>query len=452
MSLSIIILAAGQGSRMQSSLPKVLHCLAGRSLLEHVYHTAAELKARAIYIIYGYGGKQLTEHLGHLKVNWVEQKEQLGTGHAVQQVLPNIPDNDQVLILYGDVPLITAETLNELINVASENGCALLTAQIDDPRGYGRIIRDERGAVVRIVEDRDASADEKGVQEINTGMMVVQGKVLKQWLEKLDNHNVQGEFYLTDVIAIAVEDGVRINTMQSDSEVEIRGVNNHAQLSELERYYQLIQAHQLMQQGVCIMDPGRFDLRGTLEIGNDCLIDINVILEGQLKIGQGVQIGANCIIRDTVIDDHVHILDNSIIENSVIGSGCRIGPFARIRPETVLNESVHIGNFVEVKKSTIGNQSKINHLSYVGDSEIGMMTNIGAGTITCNYDGAAKHKTIIGDNVFVGSDVQLIAPISVSSGATIAAGTTVTQDVTEDALAISRPPQRTIADWKRPQK
>ena len=452
MSLSIIILAAGQGSRMYSELPKVLHQLAGKSLLEHVHHTASMLETRGIHIIYGYGGDQLIEEHSHLDVEWVEQKEQLGTGHAVKQALPNIPDKDLVLVLYGDVPLITSETLADLVNAAEETSFSLLTTFVEDPRGYGRILRNENDEVSRIVEDKDATDDEKRISEINTGMMVINGKALKQWVEKLEDNNAQSEFYLTDVIEMAVSDGIKINAVQPYSEVEIRGVNDRAQLAELERYYQLIQAHQLMRRGITIMDPGRFDLRGDLEIDSDCFIDINVILEGRLKIGSGVRIGANCIIKDTVIDDGVEILPNSVIENAVIGKVCRIGPFARIRPETVLNENVHVGNFVEIKKSVLGNGSRANHLSYIGDSEVGTDTNIGAGVITCNYDGANKHKTIIGDNVFIGSDVQLVAPVSVSSGATIAAGTTVTKDVAENELALSRTPQKSMSDWKRPKK
>ncbi len=437
---------------MYSELPKVLHQLAGKPLLEHVHHTASMLETRGIHVVHGYGGDLVKDQLSHLSVDWVEQAEQLGTGHAIKQALPNIPDKDLVLVLYGDVPLITKETLADLVNAAEETTFSLLTTFVEDPRGYGRIVRNENDNVSRIVEEKDASNDEKKIREINTGMMVANGKALKQWVEKLEDNNAQSEFYLTDVIEMAVNDGIKVNAVQPYSEVEIRGVNDRAQLSELERYYQLIQAHQLMRRGITIMDPGRFDLRGDLEIDSDCYIDINVILEGQLKIGSGVRIGANCIIKDSVIDDDVEILPNSVIENSVIGKACRIGPFARIRPESVLNENVHVGNFVEIKKSVVGNGSKVNHLSYIGDSEIGTDTNVGAGVITCNYDGANKHKTIIGDNVFIGSDVQLVAPVSVSSGATIAAGTTVTKDVAENELALSRTPQKSMSDWKRPKK
>lgn len=436
---------------MYSGVPKVLHQLAGKSLLEHVYHTAAEMQARAIHIVYGSGGGQVPGQLAHLQVEWVEQRQQSGTGHALQQALPGIADEDMVLVLYGDVPLITAETLNTLVAVAAEDSLGLLTCSIDDPYGYGHIIRGDDGRVLRIVEDRDAGSDEKRINEINTGIMAAYCKSLKQWVDRLDDNNAQGEFYLTDVIAMAVESGVSINTVEPQEQIEIKGVNDRAQLSELERYYQLVQAYQLMRKGVTLADPGRFDLRGELNIGTDCAVDINVILEGRLKIGKGVRIGAHCVIRDSIIDDEVNILPHSIIEDAVIGSACHIGPFARIRPGTVLNERARLGNFVEIKNSTIGGGTKINHLSYIGDSDVGTATNIGAGVITCNYDGARKHKTIIGDNVFVGSDVQLIAPVSVSSGATIAAGTTVSKDVTGNALAISRPPQRSIPDWRRPE-
>jgi len=437
---------------MYSVLPKVLHQLAGKSLLEHVHHTVSVMKTRGIHVVYGYGGDQLKDQLSHLSVDWVEQEEQLGTGHAVKQALPNIPDKDLVLVLYGDVPLITNETLIGLVDAAEQTNFSLLTCIVDDPRGYGRIVRNENDDISRIVEEKDASDDEKNIREINTGVLVANGKALKQWVEKLEDNNSQKEFYLTDVIEMAVNEGIKVNAVQPHSEVEIRGVNDRAQLSELERYYQLIQAHQLMRRGITIMDPVRFDLRGDLEIDSDCYIDVNVILEGRLKIGSGVRIGANCIIKDTVIDDDVEILPNSVIENSVIGKACRIGPFARIRPESILNENVHIGNFVEIKKSVVGSGSKVNHLSYIGDSEVGTDTNIGAGVITCNYDGANKHKTIIGDNVFIGSDVQLVAPVSVSSGATIAAGTTITKDVAENVLALSRTPQKSMSDWKRPKK
>ena len=452
MSLSIVILAAGQGTRMRSDMPKVLHRLAGRTLLEHVYNAASALKHRDILIVYGYGGEQIRTQLEHLPVTWIKQAKQLGTGHAVEQAMPEIPDNDLVMILNGDVPMITSATLKQLVDAARETGFGLLTATIDDPAGYGRIIRNKKGRVVRVVEEKDANGDEKSIPEINTGMMVLDVKSLKRWVNVLDNKNAKKEFYLTDIIEMAVKEGVGINTIEPGSAMEIKGVNNRGQLAEIERYYQFIQAHQLMRKGVTIMDPSRFDLRGDLEIREDTLIDINVLLEGRLKIGRNVSIGANCCIKNTIIADNVEILPNCVIENAIIGSGCRIGPFSRIRPGTELDENVHIGNFVEIKKSLIGKGTKINHLSYVGDSEVGRDVNIGAGAITCNYDGANKHKTVIEDNVFIGSDTQLIAPVKVGSGATIAAGTTITRDVKKGVLAISRVEQKSIKNWKRPKK
>jgi bifunctional UDP-N-acetylglucosamine pyrophosphorylase / glucosamine-1-phosphate N-acetyltransferase len=452
MSLSIIILAAGQGTRMKSVLPKILHPLAGRPLLEHVYVAASRFDARDIHVVYGYGGEQIREQLAHLQASWAEQREQLGTGHAVSQAINNVPDVDDVLILYGDVPLITHETLAELVAAAEDSGFSLLTSYIDDPRGYGRIIRDEKGDITSIVEEKDANEEQRTVCEINTGMMTVKARWLKQWLAGLSNDNAQGEYYLTDVIQMAADQGIVINSVQPESIVEIQGVNDRQQLSELERYYQLVQAHHLMKQGVSLMDPQRFDLRGDLEAGQDITIDINTVIEGSVSIGDNVSIGPNCYIKNADIGDDVSILSNCVIEDAVIGKRSKIGPFARVRPDTRLAEDVHIGNFVEIKKSEIGKGSKINHLSYVGDSEVGKGTNIGAGTITCNYDGAYKHKTVIGDDVFVGSDTQLVAPVTIGNGVTIGAGTTVTKDVGENLLTISRAEQKTIKGWKRPKK
>jgi len=452
MGLCIVVLAAGQGTRMYSDKPKVLHSLAGKSLLEHVYQTAMGLSHRDIYVVYGHGGEQVPNALQDFQVNWVEQEEQLGTGHAVQQVLPDIPDVDNVLILYGDVPLITEESLLTLVDAASTTGFSLLTTHIEDPHGYGRIIRDEDSNIVAIVEEKDATEEQKRIFEINTGFMVVKADLLKRWVNSLGNDNKQNEYYLTDIVAKAVADEVNITAVLAESNIEVKGINNRSQLAEAERYFQLVQAHHLMHRGVGLCDPARFDLRGELEIGRDNEIDINVVIEGRVKLGNNVTIGANCYLKDTIIADNVTILPNTMIDNAVIGNGCNIGPFARIRPDTTLDEDVHIGNFVELKKTDIGKGSKVNHLTYLGDSHIGTDTNIGAGTITCNYDGAYKHQTIIGDNVFVGSDVQLIAPVKVENGATIAAGTTVTKDVAEDDLAISRTEQKTISKWQRPKK
>jgi len=453
MSLSIIILAAGQGTRMKSSMPKVLHRLAGRTLLEHVYVSALQLNFREAYIVYGYGGKQVPETLSHLQaVNWVEQAKQLGTGHAVQQAIAGIPLVDNVLILYGDVPLITYQTLQRLVDAANNSGFSLLTSYIDDPRGYGRIVRDSKGRIQRIVEEKDAGEQELLINEINTGMMVVDAKNLSRWLKELESNNSQGEFYLTDIVQKAVAEGIKIRTANPDSVSEIHGINDRVQLAEMERYYQLIQAHHLMRQGVTLMDPGRFDLRGDLEAGQDITIDINVVLEGSISIGNDVTIGANCLIKDADIADGVTILPNCVIENAVIGKRCRIGPFSRIRPRTRLAEDVHVGNFVEVKNSEVARGSKMNHLSYIGDTEIGTDSNIGAGTITCNYDGANKHRTVIGNDVHIGSDTQLIAPVIIGNSVTIGAGTTITRDVESNRLIHNKIEHREVRGWQRPKK
>ncbi len=437
---------------MRSSLPKILHPLAGRSLLEHVYIAATRLNVSDIHVVYGFGGDEIIETLSHLEVKWVEQAQQLGTGHAVTQAIDAVPDSDNVLILYGDVPLITYETLAALVQAAEQTDFSLLTAHMDEPRGYGRIVRDNKGEIKAIVEEKDATEEQRNICEINTGMMTVKASRLKQWLKQLNNDNAQAEYYLTDVIKMASDENVTINSIIADSVSEIQGVNNRQQLAELERYYQQTQAQRLMNEGVTLMDPQRFDLRGDLETGRDVVIDVNVIFEGNVSIGNDVSIGPNCYIRNADIGDNVCIKANTVIDNAVIGCRSVIGPFARVRPETRLAEDVHIGNFVEIKKSDIGQGSKINHLSYVGDSDVGKLTNIGAGTITCNYDGAYKHRTVIGDNVFVGSDTQLVAPVKVADGVTIAAGTTVTKDVAENMLAISRTEQKNIKGWKRPKK
>lgn len=450
--LSVVILAAGQGTRMRSALPKVLHPLADRPLLEHVVDTAEQLGADDIHVVYGHGGDIVPATLAHCRVDWVLQAQQLGTGHAVAQAMARIKPGRQVLVLYGDVPLTSVQTLKELLAIAGGDGLALLTVKLNDPSGYGRIIRDSNHAVTRIVEQRDATENERLVNEVNTGVLATSSGRLAAWLERLDNNNAQGEYYLTDVIAMAVEDGVTVNTASPADEKEVLGVNNKRQLAELERHYQMLQANRLLDAGVTLRDPARFDIRGTVECGRDVVIDINVILEGKVTIGSDVKIGPNCLISNSTIGDGVTILANTVIENAVIGSGSRIGPFARIRPETVLAEETHIGNFVEIKKAAIGKGSKVNHLSYVGDAKVGQNVNIGAGTITCNYDGANKHLTEIGDNVFVGSDTQLVAPVKVGDGVTIGAGSTITKDVEPDVLALSRSKQQTITGWKRPTK
>ncbi|POY45264.1 bifunctional UDP-N-acetylglucosamine diphosphorylase/glucosamine-1-phosphate N-acetyltransferase GlmU [Avibacterium paragallinarum] len=449
--LSVVILAAGKGTRMYSDLPKVLHNIAGKPMVKHVIDTAKQLNADNIHLIYGHGAELLQQRLADEPVNWVLQAEQLGTGHAMQQAVPFFADDENIVMLYGDAPLITAETLQKLIAAKPENGIALLTAHLDDPTGYGRIIRQD-GNVVAIVEQKDASPEQLAIQEVNTGVMVSSGASFKKWLAKLDNNNAQGEYYMTDVIKFANQDGCQVAAVPASDIMEVEGTNNRLQLAELERYYQRKQAEKLLLAGVSLRDPNRFDLRGEILHGKEVEIDVNVIIEGNVKLGDRVKIGAGCIIKDCVIGDDVEIKPYSVFEDAVIGEEAKIGPFARLRPGTELAAQTHIGNFVEVKKSHIGKGSKVNHLSYVGDSEIGSNCNIGAGVITCNYDGANKFKTIIGDDVFVGSDSQLVAPVKIANGATIAAGTTVTKNIAQDELVISRVPQRHIQGWQRPKK
>ncbi|MDG6822994.1 bifunctional UDP-N-acetylglucosamine diphosphorylase/glucosamine-1-phosphate N-acetyltransferase GlmU [Glaesserella parasuis] len=449
--LSVVILAAGKGTRMYSDLPKVLHPIAGKPMVKHVIDTAKQLSAKQIHLIYGHGGDLLQQRLSAEPVNWVLQAEQLGTGHAMQQAAPFFADDENILMLYGDAPLITATTLEKLIAAKPENGIALLTVVLDNPTGYGRIIR-ENGSVVAIVEQKDANPEQLKIQEINTGVMVASGASFKKWLSQLDNNNAQGEYYITDVIAMANRDGYKVEAVQATNLMEVEGANNRLQLAALERYYQKIQAKKLLLAGVTIIDPARFDLRGTVTHGKDVVIDVNVILEGAIQLGNNVKIGAGSVLKNVVLGDNVEIKPYSVLEDSVIGESADVGPFARLRPGTELAAKAHVGNFVEIKKSTIGEGSKVGHLTYIGDSEIGANVNIGAGTITCNYDGANKFKTIIGDNVFVGSDTQLVAPVTVASGATIGAGSTITKDVAADELVITRVPQRHIQGWQRPTK
>ena len=453
MKITTIILAAGKGTRMCSDLPKVLHKIANRPLLRHVYDMSYQLNNNVIKIVYGHGANLVRKVLADIDVSWVEQKQQLGTGHAVQQVSDQISDSDIVLILYGDVPLLKLATVKGLLANVSDKTLALLTVKLKNPTGYGRIVRDSSGKVIKIVEEKDASITEKKIVEGNTGIMAVQGNKLKKWLNQLSNHNAQGEYYLTDIIEMAVADQITIITTQPESVDEVLGVNNRIQLSHLERVYQQEQAIMLMERGVTLMDPARFDLRGTIvELGIDIVCDVNVIIEGENSIGNNVIIGANTHIKNSSIGDNVEILANCIIENSVVGQGSKIGPYARLRPETVLAENVHIGNFVELKKSTVASFSKINHLSYIGDATVGAQVNIGAGTITCNYDGVNKFRTIIEDGAFIGSDTQLIAPVTVGKNATIGAGSTITRDSPENQLTLSRAKQMTLAGWKRPVK
>ena len=452
MNLSVIILAAGQGTRMRSRLPKVLHAIGGQPMLAHVIATARMLEPSAVHIVYGHGGAKVRAALQDLPVTWVEQTQQLGTGHAVAQALPQIPNDAVVLVLYGDVPLTRADTLQRLLAAAEGGALGLLTAHLDDPSGYGRIIRDAQGDVIAIVEHKDASDEQRRINEINTGMLAVNASRLRQWVAVLDNKNSQGEFYLTDIIAMAVRDGVAVQAVHPAAISEIMGINNRAQLAELERIYQRQSVEQLMLQGVTLRDPARFDVRGDLSVGRDVVIDVNVVCEGNVTIGNDVVIGPNCYLREVSIADGVIIHANSVIEEAMVGAGSRIGPFARIRPGTVLADDVHIGNFVEVKKSAIGMGSKVNHLSYIGDTTIGKRVNVGAGTITCNYDGANKFQTVIEDDAFIGSDTQLIAPVTVGAGATIGAGSTISKDAPAGELTLSRTPQQTRKGWKRPVK
>ena len=452
MTIKTIILAAGQGTRMRSAKPKVLHKIAEKSLLEHVCMMSSQLTDSQTIVVYGHGGEQVLTELAHLDLNWVEQAEQLGTGHAVQQALSYIDDDDTVLILYGDVPLLKLATVEKLLAEVKPEVLSLLTVTLDNPLGYGRIVRDEKNQVTKIVEQKDANDIEQLINEGNSGILAVNGGCLKTWLNNLQSNNAQQEYYLTDVIEMAVADGVSIATSQPTEISEVLGINNRQQLSELERVYQYQQAEKLMAAGVTLRDPKRFDLRGTLTTGEDVEIDINVILEGDNIIGNNVIIGANCLLRDAVIGDNVEILTHSIIDNARVGAGSRIGPFARLRPQAELADNVHIGNFVEIKKSQIAAGSKVNHLSYIGDAIIGRGVNIGAGTITCNYDGVNKFQTIIEDGAFIGSDTQLIAPVTVGKNATIGAGSTITTNTPANQLTLTRSKQQTIKGWRRPLK
>jgi len=451
MKLSVIILAAGQGTRMKSALPKVMHRLAGLPMLEHVYNRSLELGAADIHIVYGHGGEHLHEYCSEFNVNWVLQDQQLGTAHAVEQASPHIGDDHIVLILYGDVPLIRAETLRQLIANVAEDKVALLTVSLQDPTGYGRIIR-KADEVTAIVEHKDASEAQKQINEVNTGILAMNAGYLNECLEKIENNNSQGEYYLTDVIELAVNDGKKIITSQPDNVYEVEGVNDRKQLSRLERIRQLELAESIMAAGVSIADADRIDIRGELDIGNDSFIDINCIFEGKVSIGKNVSIGAGCIISNSTIADGCTIKPYSVIEDAVIEQDVEVGPFARLRPGAQLKENSRVGNFVEVKNTLLGPGSKANHLTYLGDTEVGSKVNIGAGTITCNYDGANKHKTVIKDGAFIGSDTQLVAPVTVGQNSTIGAGSTITRDTEDDELTLSRTSQKTIKGWERPRK
>ena len=449
--LEVIILAAGQGTRMKSSLPKVLHRIGGQPMLERVYRVAHQLNPARIHIVYGHGGELVRERLPQLEAHWVLQEQQLGTGHAVDQAMPEVADGSLVLVLYGDVPLIRGETLDQLVDAAA-GGLAVITVNLPDPTGYGRIVRDSAGRITRIVEQKDASEQERAIREGNTGLLAVSAERLRQWLGRLDNRNAQGEYYLTDIFAMAVGDGVPISSVTAATVEEVSGVNDRIQQAALERALQRRQASELMLAGVTLRDPERFDLRGELQAGRDVAIDVNVVIEGRVVLGDGVSVGPGCVLKDVEIGAGTEIKAMSVIEQAIIGAGAHIGPYARIRPETRIADGAHVGNFVEVKKSDIGAGSKVNHLSYIGDTTMGSKVNIGAGTITCNYDGANKHRTVIGDNVFVGSDTQLVAPVTVNDGATIGAGSTITKEAPAGELTLSRSKQITINGWKRPVK
>lgn len=451
MSTTVIILAAGKGTRMRSSLPKVLQPLAGRPLLGHVIETAKKLNADNIITIYGHGGDLVQAAFAQHAIKWVEQAEQLGTGHAVQMTLPVLPQDGVSLILSGDVPCINPVTLQKLLDATAETGIGLVTLTLPDANGYGRIVR-EQGQIQAIVEHKDASDEQRQIKEINTGIYAVSNAKLHQWLPRLSNDNAQGEYYLTDIVAMALADGMQVASVEPEMAFEVEGVNDRVQLAALERQFQAFQARQLMQQGVHLVDPSRFDLRGNLTVGTDVRIDINVIIEGDCELGNNVEIGAGCVIKNTKIAAGTKVQPYSIFDSAIVGEDTQIGPFARLRPGAQLANEVHIGNFVEVKNTTIGLGSKANHFTYLGDAEVGAGSNIGAGTITCNYDGANKFKTIIGDQAFIGSNSSLVAPVRIGNGATVGAGSTITRDVEDNSLAVERSKQFAKENYPRPQK
>ena len=451
--LNIIILAAGLGKRMNSSLPKVLHSLAGKSLLSHVLDMANALLPHRICVVYGHGNDAVRDAIDNNELIWVKQEPQLGTGHALMQALPHLDKKGLTLVLYGDVPLISFETLQKLISASLKENLALLTMRLDEPAGYGRIVRDaESNNIVAIVEDKDTNKDQKKIKEINTGIMLIPNANLHEWLPKLQNKNSQKEYYLTDIVAIAAKAGEKIEAAHPSNNWEVLGVNSKVQLAAIERTYQRNYAEKLLEQGVTLADPSRIDIRGELNCGKDVEVDINCIFEGQVMLGDGVKIGAHCILKNVKIGAGTTILPFSLIEDADIGKNCRVGPFSRIRPGTNLADEIHIGNFVEIKNSSIDSGSKINHLSYIGDAMVGKKVNVGAGTITCNYDGINKFQTVIEDDVFIGSDTQLIAPVKITSGSTIGAGSTITMDTLPEKLTLSRSKQRSITGWKRPTK
>lgn len=451
-SLAVIILAAGAGKRMKSARPKVLQPLAGRPLLQHVLDTARTLDPEAIHVVYGHGGEAVREAFAHEAVSWVRQAQQLGTGHAVLQVMPHLRADQRALILYGDCPLITTQTLKALLQAAGRDEVGLLTVNASDPTGYGRVLRNARDSVQGIVEDQDATAKQRRVRECNTGVLTAPVNRLTKWLTRLDNRNSQGEYYLTDVIALAVHDRVGIRTLVAADEQEVQGVNDRVQLAAAEAVWRARQTRKLMLDGATLIDPTRVDIRGTVVVGQDVVIDVNVVLEGDVKLEDGVRIGPNCLIRNAQIACGTQVFANCVIDHADIGPGCRIGPFARMRPESVLAEQVHIGNFVEVKKTRMGAGSKANHLTYLGDANIGAGVNVGAGTVTCNYDGINKSLTTIEDGAFIGSGSMLVAPVQIGAGAFIAAGSTISRAAPAGQLTVARARQVTVPGWKRPVK
>jgi bifunctional UDP-N-acetylglucosamine pyrophosphorylase/glucosamine-1-phosphate N-acetyltransferase len=451
MPLDVIVLAAGQGKRMRSDLPKVLHPIAGRPLLAHVLDAARALGPRKTIVVHGHGAEKVREAFADAPVEWVLQAEQLGTGHAVQQAMPHVSGDADVLILYGDVPLVRAESLQRLVDAARE-GVAVMTTELADPKGYGRIVRDGKDGVQRIVEDKDASEEERAIREINAGFMAAQARRLAGWLGKIGNRNAQKEYYLTDVVTLAVKEGARVSAVKVADATEVAGVNSKTELAALERAWQLAQARRLMEHGVSLADPARIDVRGELACGRDVAIDVNCVFEGAVKLGDGVRIGPNCVLRDVTVGPGSEVLAFSHLDAAEVGARCRLGPYARLRPGASLAEDVHIGNFVEVKASRIGVHSKVNHLSYIGDSEVGARVNVGAGTITCNYDGAAKHRTVIEDECFIGSDATLVAPVRIAKGSYIGAGSTISKDTPAGQLTVGRARQVTIPGWKPPRK
>lgn len=452
MILDIVILAAGQGTRMRSALPKVLHPVAGKPMLGHAIDCARTLSPRRIHVVIGHGAEQVRSRLDASDIHWVMQEQQLGTGHAVAQALPGAEGADQILVLYGDVPLLREATLKRLSEQAGAAALGLLTVEMQDPTGYGRIVRDAAGRVLAIIEQKDATPAQLAISEGNTGIMALPGVHASRWLNSLSNANAQGEYYLTDVVAKAVEEELNVVVAQPEDELEVMGANNRQQLSVLERARQQREALRLMTAGVTLADPARLDVRGEVEVGRDIFIDVNVILEGRVQLGDGVTIEANCVIRDASIAAGAHIKAFSHVEGAEVAADCDVGPYARLRPGTRLREGAKIGNFVETKKADIGPGAKVNHLSYIGDAQVGAQANVGAGTITCNYDGVNKSVTHIGENAFIGSNTALVAPVRVGAGASTGAGTTVTQDVPDGALAVGRARQRNIEGWKRPVK